>query len=64
MGALSWNSWEFLGISGNFLVFRTRVVIVGNFQSEFAVKIHLLFSGIPKSISQRFSAYTHRAFLW
>ena len=44
MGALSWNSQEFLGISRNFLVFRTRVVIVGNSQSEFAVKIHTSYS--------------------
>ena len=44
MGALSWNSWEFLGISRNFLVFRTRVVIVGNSQSEFAVKIYTSYS--------------------
>ena len=35
---------EFLGISRNFLgisrFFRTRVVMVGNYQSEFGVKIH------------------------
>ena len=40
-------------------VFRTRVVMVGNSQSEFIVKVHtfipknsLEFLGIPKSISE------------
>ena len=67
IGTLSWNSQEFqallvinlefLGMSGNLQVFRTRVTVtVGNSQ-EFPVRIYrensyLLFLGIPKSISQ------------